>query len=59
MGVIQIDNYTPCHGRKFDALIRSACRLAKITQGNVVLGDAPHGILGVPPMKEDPRSVGY
>ncbi|HET6581715.1 MAG TPA: TldD/PmbA family protein [Methanoregula sp.] len=56
-GVLQIDNYTPCHGRKFDALIRSACRLAGITQGKVVLGDAPRGILGVPPMKEDPRSV--
>ena len=45
-GVLQIDNYTPCHGRKFDALIRSACRLAGITQGKVVLGDAPRGILG-------------
>jgi TldD protein len=56
-GVLQIDNYTPCHGRKFDALIRSACRLAGITQGKVVLGDAPRGILGVPPLKEDPRSV--
>jgi TldD protein len=56
-GVLQIDNFTPCSGRKFDALIRSACRLAGITQGNVILGDAPRGILGIPPMKEDPRSV--
>ena len=56
-GVLQIDNYTPCHGRKFDALIRSACRLAGITQGKVILGDAPRGILGVPPLTEDPRSV--
>lgn len=56
-GVIQIDNYTPCHGRKFDALIKSACRLAGITRGNVILGDAPRGILAVPSMKEDPRSV--
>jgi TldD protein len=56
-GVLQIDNFTPCSGRKFDALIRSACRLAGITQGNVILGDAPCGILGIPPMKEDPRSV--
>jgi len=56
-GVIQIDNYTPCRGKKFDALIRSAGRLAKITRGNVILGDAPHGILAVPPMKEDPRDV--
>ena len=56
-GVLQIDNYTPCHGRKFDALIRSACRLAVITQGKVVLGDVPRGILDVPPLKEDPRGV--
>jgi TldD protein len=56
-GVLQIDNYTPCHGKKFDTLLRSACRLAGITQGDVVLGDAPHGILPVPSMKEDPRKV--
>jgi TldD protein len=56
-GVLQIDNYTPCHGRKFDDLIMSACKLAGITQGNVILGDAPRGILPVPSMKEDPRSV--
>ncbi len=56
-GVLQIDNYTPCSGRKFEDLIQSACRLAGITQGNVILGDAPSDILGVPAMKEDPRSV--
>jgi len=56
-GVLQIDNYTPCHGKEFDSLLRSACRLAGITQGNVVLGDVPHGILPVPFMKEDPRDV--
>ncbi len=56
-GVLQIDNYTPCHGREFDTLLRSACRLAGITQGNVILGDVPHGILSVPSMTEDPRDV--
>jgi len=56
-GVLQIDNYTPCHGKKFDTLLESACRLARITQENVILGDAPHGILAVPSMKEDPRNV--
>jgi TldD protein len=56
-GVIQIDNYTPCHGKKFDILLRSACRLARVTQGNVILGDVPHGILTIPSLKEDPRSV--
>jgi TldD protein len=56
-GVLQIDNYTPCHGKKFDTLLESACRLARITQERVILGDALHGILAVPSMKEDPRNV--
>jgi TldD protein len=56
-GVLQIDNYTPCHGKKFDTLLESACRLARITQERVILGDALHGILAVPSMEEDPRNV--
>jgi TldD protein len=56
-GVLQIDNYTPCHGKKFETLLRSACRLSEITRRNVTLGDAPGGILAIPPMKEDPRDV--
>jgi TldD protein len=56
-GVLQIDNYTPCTGKKFDAILESACRLARITQENVILGEAPQGMLSVPPMKEDPRTV--
>jgi TldD protein len=56
-GVLQIDNYAPCTGKKFDAILESANRLARITQENVILADAPHGILAIPPMKEDPRTV--
>jgi TldD protein len=56
-GVLQIDNYVPCTGKKFDAILESACRLARITQENVILAEAPHGMLAVPPMKEDPRDV--
>jgi TldD protein len=56
-GVIQIDNFTPCTGRKFTDLIESAQKLAGITEEIVELGEVPHGILPVPPMKEDPRSV--
>ena len=56
-GVLLIDNYKPCHGKKFDALLESASRLSSITQGNVILGDAPNGMLAVPSMKEDPRDV--
>jgi TldD protein len=56
-GVLLIDNYKPCHGKKFDVLLESASRLSSITQGNVILGDAPNGMLAVPSMKEDPRDV--
>jgi TldD protein len=56
-GVIQIDNFTPCSGRTFDALLLSAQKLAGITEEIVKLGDVPHGMLPVPPMKEDPRAV--
>jgi len=56
-GILQIDNYVPCTGKKFDAMLESACGLARITQENVILAEAPHGMLAVPPMKEDPRDV--
>ena len=56
-GVLQIDNFTTCTGRKFDELIASAQKLAGITEQPVELGGVPHGILPVPPMKEDPRAV--
>lgn len=56
-GVVQIDNYTPCSGSRFEELIRSAQKLAAITEETVELGDVPHGILPIPSMKEDPRAV--
>jgi len=56
-GVLQIDNFTPCNGTKFDEYLKRAARLAIITEENVVLGDAPRGILQVPALKEDPRDV--
>lgn len=56
-GVVQIDNYQPIRGRAFEDLISSAQRVAGITEEVVVLGDVPHGVIPVPPMKEDPRSV--
>ena len=56
-GILQIDNYTPCSGTKFDAQLEQAARLAGITEENVVLGDAPRGQLPVPPVKEDPREI--
>jgi len=56
-GVLQIDNYTPCRGEKFNELLRQAARLARITDEVVRLGDAPRRILPIPPQKEDPRDV--
>jgi TldD protein len=56
-GVLQIDNYSPCSGSKFDDLLAQAARLAVITEEHVVLGDVPRGILPVPALKEDPRDV--
>ncbi len=47
-GVLQIDNYTPCSGTRFDELLGSAARLAGITRENVVLGDAPGVFLPFP-----------
>jgi len=56
-GILQIDNYAPCSGMKFDELLERAGKLAVITEENVVLGDAPRGRLAVPPVKEDPREI--
>ncbi len=56
-GILTIDNYSSPEGKEFDALLASAASLAHITTEPVALGDAPHGVLPVPPMKEDPRDV--
>jgi TldD protein len=56
-GVLQIDNYTPCTGRKFEEILGQAARLANITSENVSLGEVPHGIRPVPGLREDPKSI--
>jgi TldD protein len=57
-GILQIDNFSPCTGKKFNRLLASASRLAAITQQDVKLADADRMVLNVPAMKEDPRGVG-
>ncbi len=57
-GVLQIDNYTPCTGRKFDELLQNAAALAVITEEEVRLGDVPRGMLAVTKPTEDPRDIG-
>ncbi len=56
-GILTIDNYTSPEGREFELLLSNAASLAHITTEPVTLADAPHGVLAVPPMKEDPRDV--
>jgi TldD protein len=56
-GILTIDNYASPEGKEFESLLESAASLAHITTEPVTLADAPHGVLPVPPMKEDPRSV--
>ncbi len=56
-GILTIDNYTSPRGKEFDSLLESAASLARITTEPVNLADAPHGVLPVPAMREDPREV--
>jgi TldD protein len=57
-GVLQIDNFTPCTGKKFDELLERAARLAVITEEQVTLGNVQRRLLPVPPIKDDPREIG-
>jgi TldD protein len=56
-GILQIDNYTPVSGKKFDELLASAEKLALAAEDTISLGDAPRTIRAVPPVKEDCRDV--
>lgn len=56
-GILQVDNYAPCSGRKLDELLNNTARLAGITNEVITLADVPHRLLKVPPLREDPRDV--
>jgi len=56
-GILQIDNYKPVSGKKFDELLASAEKLALAAEDTISLGDAPRTIRAVPPVKEDCRDV--
>lgn len=56
-GIVQIDNYRPGNDKQLSEFLLSAQRLANITDEPVQLGDAPHGTLPVPPVREDCRAV--
>ena len=57
-GILQIDNYTPVHGKKFDELLDKSGRACRASpKKKWCSGMHPTAILPVPPMKEDPRNV--
>jgi TldD protein len=56
-GILQIDNYTPVSGKKFDELLASAEKLAQVADDTVSLGDASRTVHPVPMVKEDCREV--
>jgi TldD protein len=56
-GILQVDNYIPCTGKKFAGLLESAGRLAQVTEEPVSLADAPRSVLPVPAVQEDCRDV--
>jgi len=56
-GILQIDNFTPAPGKKFNALLDSAAKLAAITGQDVNLHEVSQRACKVPVMREDPRGI--
>lgn len=56
-GILQIDNFKPASGEKFNALLDSAAKLAAITGQDVNLHEASQRACKVPVMSEDPRGI--
>jgi TldD protein len=56
-GLLTIDNYKNRSRSEIDAFIERAMRLSHATEEEVVLADAPTGIIPVPPLKQDPLDV--
>ncbi|NYT05362.1 MAG: TldD/PmbA family protein [Methanomicrobiales archaeon] len=56
-GVLTIENYASCSEKEIRDYIGRALQLARVTEEDVVLADAPSGMLPVPPLAEDPRDV--
>jgi len=56
-GILETDRPEELSGKKFEALLASALRLAQLTGDSVSLADAPRTILAVPKVKEDCRDI--
>ncbi|MDD1718472.1 MAG: TldD/PmbA family protein [Methanoregulaceae archaeon] len=57
-GIVTVENYSTRGRKERDEMIASAARLAAITDEDVRLAEPSFAVLPVPPMKEDPRTVG-
>ncbi len=56
-GILTRDRVDIDSKRAIDDLVRAAARLAAVTKDDISLADAPHGVLALPPLREDPRDV--
>ena len=56
-GILTRDRVDLDSKRAIDDLVRAAARLAAVTKDDISLADAPHGVLALPPLREDPRDV--
>jgi len=56
-GVLQLDNYTHSPGKKFDEILQTAAKLARLPNDTVNLGEASGTIKKGPKVKEDCQDV--
>ncbi|MDD1656684.1 MAG: TldD/PmbA family protein [Methanomicrobiales archaeon] len=56
-GIVHQDHFDPGSARERGALLKRALSFARITERRVDLAPAPSGLLPVPALKEDPRTV--
>ncbi|MDD1653188.1 MAG: TldD/PmbA family protein [Methanomicrobiales archaeon] len=56
-GVLSLDHFDPASAGERKAAVERGLALARITEREVNLAPAPSGLLPVPPLREDPRTV--
>jgi TldD protein len=56
-GVVSLDHFDPASSKDRDTVLERGLTLARITEREVNLAPAPSGLLPVPALSEDPRTV--
>jgi TldD protein len=56
-GVVSLDHFDPASSKDRDTVLERGLALARITEREVNLAPAPSGLLPVPALSEDPRTV--